>query len=155
MCLFCSAYNLFQWEIVPFFLSVSSTECAESASFDAYVCEVNVPIHDVGDDIPYCSSSKFVGYKDEHVHFDARAVEQFHRILNGNVVSTQRLVEYTCDFRIDTVDEMLEGGGEGCFSGDQLHMSLQETYPSLSIMDRISGFTESGMNSFFAKINSG
>src|SRR5271167_1559279 len=118
MCFFRSAYNLFQWEVVSFFFPVPATEGAESASFDAYVCEVNVPINNIGDDIPYCSSSKFVGYKDEHIHFDARAVEQFDCVLNGNVVSTERLVKYSSDFRIDTVDEMLEGGGEGCFSCD-------------------------------------
>src|SRR5208337_933864 len=135
MRLFRSTYNLFQWQVVSFFFSESATECAESASFDAHIREVDVPIHDVRDDVPYCSASKFVRYKDEHVHFDARTIEQFHRILNGNVVSTKRLVEYRGDFRIDTLDEMLEAGGEMCFSGDQLHISLQETYPSLSITD--------------------
>ena len=85
--------DLFLGEKIALLLAEVAAERAEAAPLDADVGKVDVAVHDVGDGVPHRLTPQMVGRGQRRVEIGARDTEQALRLVGGDVVARQRLVE--------------------------------------------------------------
>jgi len=62
MCLRGSPNYFFYWEEITFLFPEISTKCTKSTLLYTDICEIDVSVYNIRDDISYSSFSKFVSY---------------------------------------------------------------------------------------------
>jgi len=62
MSLLCSPNYFFYWEEITFFFPEISAECTKATLLYADICEIDVSVYNIRDNISYSSFSKFVSY---------------------------------------------------------------------------------------------